>query len=294
VSDNAKPHRRLSARENRRPEPEPGPFEGVPGHLQNFFIQLAVSGLGEVVDYATLEKVIAPSAIAALRMAWHDYDSQIPADPRTFQAALQRNPEFLLDTVDWLFKEGKLQGQVAPTNRVLASGASVYRAAHAIGLVRDVEPETLEAAQTLVESGMPGAQHFKRAWGFIYGRNPDYREGLGAAVEALEAAAKRWTLPNDKGFTLGRLIGAMKGSPGDFVVPAGGSDAEQAVRDMAAALSVVWGFQCRWRHGEPDTEGLQPAEAETKSVLLIAMGLLETLQWGLVRHRNVAPEPSEG
>ena len=80
-------------------------------------------------------------------------------------------------------------------------------------LQRRLDATTEQTARE--EMGQPGraAGYLRRAWSNVYGRTPDPSVAYGAAVRAVEAAARLVITPTDEVATLGKMVAAMRDKP---------------------------------------------------------------------------------
>ena len=142
--------------------------------------------------------------------------------------------------------------------------------------------EVAQAAQRAMQIDRPG-EYLRKAWGLIYGRNPDPNAGYLQAVMAVEAAAKPVVAPNDKDFTLGRGLGELGKSPRLFgVVSRPGDGTFDPYDTLLGMCRLMWKSQPQ-RHGAPDPHPLaEVSQEEAEAALHVAVTLVQWFSEGYV------------
>lgn len=228
-----------------------------------------------------------------LEVGW-DGDSGMTG-VETVKAALYYDDERLLDAVDFLASRQTHRTQQGEATLVallalLTEAGSAWTLAHredrGWGLQRRVEATVEEAAQDVIRRGERPGQLLERAWGATYGRQPDPSDGYRQAVRAVEAAAIPVVLPKDRDATLGRVIGTMRSSAGQWQVSLSHrNEPELPVETLVSMMDLLWGSQ-HDRHVAPEDEApLHVSQPEAEAALHLAVTLVQWFTSGAVTRR---------
>jgi hypothetical protein len=142
---------------------------------------------------------------------------------------------------------------------ILSAGASAWSVGpERTSLVRRVDEAVGALTNEAVAAASPSAHdHLVTAWTAVYSRSPDPGVGYDEAVLAIEAAAGPVVLPNDRNRTLGKVLGHLKATSGEWQVSGG-----QPIEPLVALIDQVWTRQPRHAPGDQPTRRAQPGEAE--------------------------------
>lgn len=141
-----------------------------------------------------------------------------------------------------------------------------------LGLVRRVaEGVQVSLDDVMVRAGQAGVR-LAKAWGALYGLNPDPSHAYNLAIKAVEDAAIPVVSPTNRSATLGSVIAQME-QQGDWELPLDREHAKAPSGDsLIAMMRMLW-------HGQFDRHGGQPLVAGDVSFdeAQIAVGLAVTL-----------------
>jgi len=171
-------------------------------------------------------------------------------------------------------------------NYLLAAGGSAWMVAlDRRSLVKRVQPEVVQAARRVIQSGSPAAPYLAEAWRHTYGRNPNPSSGYREAVRAVEAAVCPVIIPKNRKPTLGRAIAALhEAPPGNFATVF--EDNAPDIKPLDAVLGLmrlVWTNQLD-RHGTADEDApLHVSQQQAEAALYAAVTLVQWFQCGVVR-----------
>lgn len=249
--------RPLHVREDETRVPDyDGPFEGVPGWIQDQLI----AWVGENYAVYPAENAIALVHWTINRLRLEPSTSSYPAgmvgdilercvgDADLFLDILDlqlAHPDvFTLSDGDHLEQILEVGGSVWEV-RDLGSGRSC--------LSRRVTPGAKVSFEEAVASGSQAAHALAEGWTAAYGRSPNPKLAYDASIRAVEAAIKQIVNPNNASATLGHAIGELGANPGRYsfrITP------NPPTGDPAEPISIVRGLaQTLWqgyegRHGD--------------------------------------------
>jgi hypothetical protein len=202
----------------------------------------------------------------------------------------------LLDVVDFALSFGLRDAREASTlEELLLEAGSAWtvvpfdpESPHGLSfkLERRVsEPVATAVRETMNASGRAG-QHLAKAWGLVYGRNPDPDGAYLEAVKAVEAAMVPVISPNNTKATLGTMLGDMKGNADKFVVemlPIDNTvDSFEVVR---SSCQMLWKAQPD-RHGTPEARAhSHVSQKAAEGAVQLAVTLVQWFVSGVVRRK---------
>jgi hypothetical protein len=123
------------------------------------------------------------------------------------------------------------------------------------------------------------------AWDAIYGLHPNPSDGYRQAVRAVEAAAVRLVIPNDRDATLGKAIGTIRSSPDRCQLSfTHRTRPEEPISALISMMALLWEGQ----YDRHVTEGvpLQVSQEEAETALHLAVTLVQWFTTGRVSRRR--------
>jgi hypothetical protein len=176
-----------------------------------------------------------------------------------------------VDTLEWHLETGGSAWMVAPDRG---------------GLIERVQPEAVEAARQVIESGSRAGEYLAEAWRHTYGRNPHPGSGYREAVRAIEAAVCPVIEPKRQKPTLGTSIAALRSAPpGKFTTVF--QDNAPGVNPLDVVLGLMgllWTNQLD-RHGAADDSvPLHVSPEQARAALHAAITLVQWFDRSVVRH----------
>lgn len=157
------------------------------------------------------------------------------------------------------------------------------------GLVRRVEQAVKDNAdKVMAESGRAGVK-LAKAWGFLYGLDPNASEAYRYAIHAVEAAAIPVVVPpTAKEPTLGTAISQMD-SQKDWALPMLREHAKTPTPEvLVAMMRVLWRGQHDRHEGESALPGTVSIE-EAKVAVGLAVALVQWFNDGLIQRKASTP-----
>jgi hypothetical protein len=203
---------------------------------------------------------------------------------------VEHDEAFALDVVDWvlqklplIFKHESREDRTNAARRLnfvleLAGSAwEVHTVEGVHGLSRRAVGPVVDAIEAVRSDADRAGAHLSDAWIRAMGRNPDPTGAYREAVRAVEAAAKPILSPNDKLFTLGKGIAAIRSKPAKWTFALG---TPEQVADMC---SVLWKSQFD-RHGTDDEfVPLSVSQTEADAAIYLAITLVRWFSGGAFR-----------
>ncbi len=266
--------------------------ESVPPHL-------APSLLAFVEEFFALDSAAADHVQRRLRLP---FAPSRHLGLEIVEGAGQR-PGFLLDVVDCLLDRlrtlevgpGRISSnryvgstgalsRTVPVESALREANSAYRVNLEVGrwgLARRVDETATRAARELPPEAA-SSRSLAAAWSDTFRRDPDLDGAYRNAVIAVEAAACRVLIANDRKPTLGKAINHLRDTLDKWTV-AGLDDQNQAsAATLLAMLRTVW--QNHRRHAEQGGRPPEaPDQAQAEAALFLAVALTQWFERGLVR-----------
>lgn len=272
--------RRLSEREGLA-EPDDSLYEGVPPWLRKSLehwvdSQIMVEEWGQDAPRAHLLREI--ERRCRIELKWRDGEFSAH---RSLIGLMESDPRKFLDVVDALLTHHADDDAAYDLKQILSEGGSLWKVDFREDrwvLERRVEATVAGAAQSAMRRGRAG-ELLSRAWGEMYGREPNPSAAYRDAVRAVEAAAQPIVLPKDPKATLGKIIPAMRDAPAKWrvVLQPDGIDPVDAV---IAMLELLWRAQ-HDRHGDPDTaRPLVVSDREAEAAVHLAATLVHLFSSG--------------
>ncbi|MSQ41934.1 MAG: hypothetical protein EXR65_02730 [Dehalococcoidia bacterium] len=157
------------------------------------------------------------------------------------------------------------------------------------GLTRRVSPELSAAVDAVIGHGGSAAEHVRNAWTLAFGRSPNATAAYQHAVQAVEAALKPITIPNDSGATLGKMIMQVRRNASAHTVrltptPPQGQQPVDGVEAFGTWLALLW--QSHQRHGTDDpSKPTQHSDEEARAAVVLAAFLIHAIQSGAFARR---------
>lgn len=211
------------------------------------------------------------------------------------ESRLKRESDFLLDVLD------AISAAIDPENadeldhlvalqRILVDGGSAYWLSSVgeerYGLVRRVEEAAEHAAEQVLSDTDRAAMLLRRAWTAAYGRQPDPSDAYRSAVRAVEAVATAVVTPADRKATLGRVIGQLRATQGQWRFELSHRDEpELPMATVVGMMDTLWGSQ-HDRHVEPDENApLHVSQEEAEAAVHLAVTLVHYFRVGAIKKR---------
>lgn len=259
--------------------------EGVPPWL--------ASSLAAWIRDVVLESPGAPAEKLRLverRLRWQinwdtaNYDSPMKAlfDAAADETGLLKLTDFCLAYLV------RLRGPaVARTlESLLVQGGSAWTVgerAGSLGLVRRVPEGVQEAAEAMFSRGDAG-RLLLRAWGQVFGMNPNPSEAYRLAVKAVEAACIPVVSPTNDRATLGTVVAQME-QQGDWSLPFDRED-ERARSPivLVAMMRMLWHGQ-HDRHAGGNDLPLSVSQPAAETAVAGAVSLVQWFTSGAVARR---------
>lgn len=199
-----------------------------------------------------------------------DYEGQEQFE--TVLGALGNHPH-PLQIADYLLAEGR--GDAKALDGLLQRSKSAWRVGERSsrpGLVRRVaEGVQMSVDDVMARAGQAGVR-LAKAWGELYGLNPDPSHAYNLAIKAVEDAAIPRVSPTSKSATLGTVIAQME-QQGNWKLPLDREHTKAPSGEtLIAMMRMLW-------HGQYDRHGGQPLVAGDVSFeeAQVAVGLAVTL-----------------
>lgn len=295
--------RPLSTRESTEKDAFAGPFEGTPewlfGPLWTWVCaRYRLTWHSRDGEHLRRDAVDEYRRIAmVLRVSLESPGAPNPSDARGLRASLheyvRQLPWALLDVADYALATKDFSGGYgaddaeapAELDVLLRTAGSVYRV-QADGdhfyLARRVPTEEQAGADLEMSSGGRPAEHLRRSWRAVFGRNPNPGEGYREAIRAVEAAAKPVVSPNNERTTLGTVIRDMRAAPAKWRVGLQHHTPGQQVPAVIEMLDLLWAGQTG-RHGDADeTKPLDVTQEQAEAAAQLAVLLVGWFRTGVV------------
>ena len=203
------------------------------------------------------------------------------SSPRALEVEIAKDPDLLLDMIDWLLRFGDFSGcddpRVAPLEQILDEGGSAWRVApDGRGLIE----RTLDAEHAAVALAAQGddqiAADINTAWNVAWRRQePSALEAYAAAVNAIEGVLAPIVSPDNPRPTLGTIIYDLRQKPEKWDTRFRGVETVKALTDM---LDEVWRSQ--HRHG--GGRGLPNTLDEARDAVYIAVAVVGLCRRGFL------------
>ena len=151
-------------------------------------------------------------------------------------------------------------------------------------LERRTDAAAEQALALAVAGGAPAGEQLSDAWHASFGEHPNPSEAYRLAVKAIENVAIPVVLPNDRLATLGKVIGELRSTAGDwkssFSVPVGPATAgRDPVEVMTDLLDLVWRNQTD-RHGGTGQAAVPITQGQAELVVQIAVAIVPIFRNG--------------
>jgi len=268
------PRRRLSEREGRA-KPR-GPFEGVPGHLEDQLAEWLKSAMDS--PWRTEESLAKELARTLLieKLARYSWTTSV-------LFACRRDEELFLDALDHtlLLVDGYGSDDL---QHILTTGQSVWEVNERRDGLRRRVPRTEQAAYDEAASADDDISNdLREAWSKVYGLHPDPSDAWGHAIRAVERALGPIVTPNDNGANLGSIAGELGGQSSRFAFGLATSSKNLSnVETLAHMLRLMWPNPDRHGTGNPRT----PSLAEAKYVVQLAVLVVGWVRSGALTRRS--------
>ncbi len=139
-------------------------------------------------------------------------------------------------------------------------------------LQRRVNDTAEKAARQEMAGPGRASVYLRRAWSYVYGRNPDAGAAYGDAIRAVEAAGRPVFTPKDHRATLGKMIDAVEAKQDKWTTEIG--DVETVLKMMKA----IWKSH-KGRHGTDDeTKPANVSQAQAEAAVQLAVTLVQLLR----------------
>ena len=187
--------------------PDPGPFEGVPGHLVIPLMHWLAGTLrlgSPIEDYDALYRImnrlrIPPNpAPDGRNPLWGSITRWIDEDhPR------------LIAVIDAVMAiQGTDYRQIHELDRILSAGSSIYTATEN-GIEERVDPVAKQAVVAAIQAQDHASAELAEAWAKAYGRQEDASDAWDHAIKAVEALLVPLVFPNPGTGRIGQAIGQL-------------------------------------------------------------------------------------
>jgi hypothetical protein len=103
-----------------------------------------------------------------------------------------------------------------------------------------VDATTAEAFNAALGAANESPTFLKKAWGYVFGRDPSPSEAYNYAIKAIEAATWPIITPNNNSATLGHILGEMKAHPENWHTKIVEQQANLGSVMIANAMQLVW------------------------------------------------------
>jgi hypothetical protein len=160
---------------------------------------------------------------------------------------------------------------------LLALGGSVWRATEN-GLVRRVDPTTMQAFATVTATQDSASDELAEAWSKAYGRHPDASDAWDHAIKAIESLLIPIVVPTKDKANLGSVAGHLKTNPQQFSLGLE-STGIGGVPTLEALVRLMWPNPDR--HGDP-AKSRVPLIEEARAVVHLAVTLVQWARDGLI------------
>jgi hypothetical protein len=208
----------------------------------------------------------------------------------TIWSVVRSDPASLLDFVDFCLKslefyESEVAHQFAEQFNEAGSVWTVDEIDGRFALVRRVDPAVADAAKAVMSSAGRAGKHLAKAWGHVYGRQPEPSTAYREAVRAVEAVGIPVISPRNPTATLGTMIKDMGSAPAKWAVvlrPKVG-DPVLMIRET---MELLWTAELD-RHGTADEKvPLHVSAEEAEAALHLALTLVHWFHSGAIKAKN--------
>jgi len=264
--------------------------EGVPSWLQSTLTEFVVSritvsgNIGLAPHRAMLQK-------AERELRWPlDWTHGAESAIETIWSVVRSNPDSLLDFVDFCLKslefyESDVAHQLAEQFKEAGSVWTVDDVDGRFALVRRVDQAVADAAKAVMSSAGRAGKHLAKAWGHVYGRQPEPSTAYREAVRAVEAVGIPVISPRNPTATLGTMIKDMGSAPAKWAVvlkPKVG-DPVLMIRET---MELLWTAELD-RHGTADENvPLHVSAEEAEAAIHLAVTLVHWFHNGAIKARK--------
>lgn len=244
------------------------PSEGPMGHDQLFIDRLRTMSL----ELRFPIRGVKNGAKPAVAMEW--LRTSLPSEPSRF-----------LDVVDYVLQHFAVKELAAVLEQLLSTAGSTYRVAtveRGFRLEKRIDPVVTAALERVATPASRAGSHLAKAWGYVYGRNPDPSPAYREAVKAVESAGKPLIQPNNERATLGTMLGVLDVERANLRIALNPEAPGDAFATLKANMQLLWKAQLD-RHGTDDVDApLAVTRAEAEMALHLAAMLVHWFTSGLV------------
>lgn len=278
--------------------------DGVPPWMDDAYwvwVRRAIRVLGSdaygTARFEMLDVDLAEQMCQRLKIAFPDLRMQ---EPESFTAEMNlgraidmiRKGGNPLRVADYLLAFG-CHANASDLDALLERSKSAYTVgarAGRPGLVRRVPVGVQEAADSVMARSQRAGVYLAKAWGKLYGLEPDASEAFRQAILAIEEAAVPIVSPTNKGASLGTVLRQIEDQK-DWALPMDRVHPGAPTSDVIVGMMrVVWFGQHDRHAGQPSAPGNVSIEEATVAVSM-AVTLVNLFTAGLMRRGNgpVAP-----
>lgn len=234
----------------------------------------------------TLDRALADRMCQSLRIPWMSGDSLKQGSIGGTIQALMLHSEPLA-VADYLLAFCD-RADADALDRMLENAGSAWTVGTRLGhrgLVRRVPAGVQEAADAVMTTAGRAGVRLAKAWGELYGIDPDPSAAYSLAIKAVEDAAIPVVSPNNGSATLGTVLGQIR-QQGNWRLPIEREDDRAPSQEvLLGMLQVLWSGQHDRHGGQPSGPG-DVSIAEATVAVSLAVTLVNLFHAGLVSRES--------